>query len=218
VALTRTRAQLRGQRKARNTNTEKHVAKFGHRPVQYKSSPHCSTCRRDRDFAQRRAAGKKFRGSGVASDARHEEQYGHAPDYRDGERRHSHCRICNRTAAAKKAKLPETKRRFWKALLKKRGLTEEQYDQMLAAQGGGCAICGARSSDHNKRLGVDHNHQTGEVRGILCDNCNQGLGAFKESIQLLRRAMPYLLTNAIILASAESGEVSWPTRNVGPRD
>ena len=54
------------------------------------------------------------------------------------------------------------------------GLTVEQYDAILVAQGGGCAVCGKHPN--GRRLPVDHEHETGRVRGILCDNCNRGIG------------------------------------------
>lgn len=76
---------------------------------------------------------------------------------------------------------------------RKYGVTLEEYAAMLAAQGGGCAICGAKQK--KRRLAVDHDHETGEVRGLLCSPCNTGLGQFKDKAALLARAIDYLLTN-----------------------
>jgi hypothetical protein len=71
------------------------------------------------------------------------------------------------------------------------GLTVEQYDEILAAQGGGCAICG-RKPRENISLHVDHCHDTGTVRGILCFRCNNGIGDFANDPVLLRAAASYL--------------------------
>ena len=77
-------------------------------------------------------------------------------------------------------------------------LSNEDYDALLASQGGGCAICGTDSCYTNPRSGkmvalsVDHNHDTGTVRGILCKDCNIGLANFKDNPDLLHRAVDYL--------------------------
>lgn len=70
------------------------------------------------------------------------------------------------------------------------GLTADAFDAMLAAQGGLCAICGDRMA--GKFLHVDHCHSSGRVRGLLCTRCNPGIGYFRESIVLLRKAIGYL--------------------------
>jgi hypothetical protein len=71
------------------------------------------------------------------------------------------------------------------------GVTPEQYDEMLSAQGGTCAIC--EQVDHlGRRLAVDHDHETGEVRGLLCGRCNTMLGQMNDDPELLRRAASYL--------------------------
>lgn len=57
-------------------------------------------------------------------------------------------------------------------------LTVEQYDAMLEKQGGVCGMCGQTCSS-GRRLAVDHDHQTGRVRGLLCVRCNRGLGAYE---------------------------------------
>lgn len=54
----------------------------------------------------------------------------------------------------------------------KYGITEEQYDQLLEKQNHCCAICDKHSTESSKRLAVDHDHVTGEIRGLLCDYCN----------------------------------------------
>lgn len=72
--------------------------------------------------------------------------------------------------------------------LKRYGLVLEDYDRMLEAQGGRCAICGLS----NRVLGIDHCHKTNKVRAILCINCNAALGGFMDSPQLLRSAADYL--------------------------
>jgi hypothetical protein len=70
------------------------------------------------------------------------------------------------------------------------GLTPEQYDEMLAFQGGVCAIC--REKPGALSLHVDHDHTTGAVRGLLCVRCNNALGLFKESHDLFAAAADYL--------------------------
>lgn len=78
-------------------------------------------------------------------------------------------------------------------------MTQAQYDERLAAQGGACAIC---RGTHPGRKGifnmsVDHDHFTGRVRGLLCANCNKGIGFFKDSRELLAAAIVYLKEAAL---------------------
>lgn len=74
------------------------------------------------------------------------------------------------------------------------GITLEQYEQMLEAQGGGCAICNAKTpSARTKYFAVDHCHATSKVRGLLCTKCNRGLGLFNDRTDLLKLATNYLL-------------------------
>jgi hypothetical protein len=68
------------------------------------------------------------------------------------------------------------------------GITVSDRDAMVAAQGGGCAICGREMKPPH----VDHCHETGKIRGILCRSCNSGLGQFHDSAELLLLAVLYL--------------------------
>jgi hypothetical protein len=78
-----------------------------------------------------------------------------------------------------------------RSLKNRYGLSVADYEAMLAAQGGVCAICGQPDST-GRRLSVDHDHNTGAVRGLLCSHCNRGIGHFKDSTTLLARAIEYL--------------------------
>lgn len=72
------------------------------------------------------------------------------------------------------------------------GITPERYEEIFRLQGGRCAIC--RNVPRTIRFAVDHDHQTGEVRGILCKRCNHDLlGAGHDDILTLWRAVEYLL-------------------------
>lgn len=84
----------------------------------------------------------------------------------------------------------------WKQVLKhKYGITAADYQRMFEKQNGCCAICGKIETSHNqwglKRLAVDHDHETGRVRGLLCSNCNTRLGHL-EDIEFITKARIYL--------------------------
>lgn len=85
-----------------------------------------------------------------------------------------------------------------KKLWSKFGLTEERYAKLLAEQDGKCSICLKLEARLNWRsqkptlLSVDHNHTTGDVRGLLCTSCNRALGLFGDSLETLRSAVTYL--------------------------
>lgn len=72
------------------------------------------------------------------------------------------------------------------------GITIEDYNNLFVKQNGKCAICGKHQSELKKKLSVDHNHDTNKVRGLLCPECNFGLGKFKDNKQLLISASQYL--------------------------
>jgi hypothetical protein len=101
----------------------------------------------------------------------------------------SYCsRKCkDRATVASGAAAQAAKRHYFKS---RYGLTPQQVEEMAKA---GCAICGTTNwpGRHN-RPHVDHCHRTGKVRGILCSECNTGLGKFKDDPALLRRATEYV--------------------------
>lgn len=73
------------------------------------------------------------------------------------------------------------------------GISEDEFTALLEAQGGTCAICGSDEwPGKDNAPHVDHDHKTGVVRGILCSNCNHGLGKFKDDPKRLRAAAEYL--------------------------
>ena len=79
------------------------------------------------------------------------------------------------------------------------GLEPGQYEDMLGAQLYRCAICGTHTDDCARQLAVDHDHDTGEVRGLLCGSCNAAIGLMREDSFVFESAMAYL-SNAKVSA------------------
>lgn len=79
----------------------------------------------------------------------------------------------------------------WYRRLKKYGVTKDQYESMMVAQDGKCAIC---EDEQWLDLRVDHCHDSKRVRGLLCSTCNTGLGLFRDDPQALRNAAGYIET------------------------
>ena len=83
------------------------------------------------------------------------------------------------------------------------GISIDQYNQMLASQGGLCAVCKKpeyykHQSGKTKSLSVDHCHTTGKVRGLLCGDCNRAIGLLNDSIDLLLDAATYIQRNKAV--------------------
>jgi hypothetical protein len=96
-----------------------------------------------------------------------------------------HCKECHRAKYD-----PEKYRDYF--LRRRYGVTAAEFDALFGAQGGRCAICPAEVGPSGSALAVDHCHSTGKVRGILCANCNNGLGRFGDDPERLRAAASYL--------------------------
>jgi len=78
------------------------------------------------------------------------------------------------------------------SLRRKYNISVEDYDNLYNSQSGRCAICGKHQAELNKRLSVDHNHDTGDIRGLLCLSCNVAIGLFGDNIQIVEEVLAYL--------------------------
>lgn len=70
------------------------------------------------------------------------------------------------------------------------GMDRRTYDKMVEEQGGVCAIC--KCPDPRNQLCIDHNHRTGDIRGLLCHRCNRGLGIIRDDVNVLYDFIKYL--------------------------
>ncbi len=99
---------------------------------------------------------------------------------------------CRRRQLARRANLP-SQREYERnrKLFAKYGITWAQWHELVIGQSGLCAICGGQLSG---KMCVDHDHETGQIRGMLCNNCNRALGYFGDDSAILRSAVKYLET------------------------
>lgn len=105
----------------------------------------------------------------------------------------SYCKPCKLSANKSNPKRPETGRR--QRLKRYYGITLEDFGRIQREQNDRCAICETHIDEakvHNNTFCVDHNHKTGEVRGLLCNFCNTALGKMQDNPKLLRAAADYL--------------------------
>lgn len=97
------------------------------------------------------------------------------------------CRSCKNEVGRKKAKENNIKRY---------GITLIEFDEMFKSQNGVCAICGKPETGYNqhgiRRLCIDHDHNTGRIRGLLCGKCNHMLGLVGDSVEVLKAAIKFL--------------------------
>lgn len=96
------------------------------------------------------------------------------------------CQVCALFRRKEMNMLNKRQAELWQ----KYRLTLTGYDILLQKQNSVCAIC--KLPDYTGRLSVDHNHQTGKVRGLLCNNCNRCLGMLHDDITVLMNAVEYL--------------------------
>jgi nitrate/TMAO reductase-like tetraheme cytochrome c subunit len=71
-------------------------------------------------------------------------------------------------------------------------ISSDEYDRMFENQNGACNICKRHQSNFKKALSADHDHNTGRVRGLLCDLCNRGIGFLKDNILFLENAIRHI--------------------------
>lgn len=98
-------------------------------------------------------------------------------------------------AANRERQIILSRRNKW---LKKYGISGEDYERLLAAQNGTCAIC---QQKQERLLSVDHCHKSGAVRGLLCVKCNSALGMIGDDLGLVCRIIDYLTPKLEIVAA-----------------
>ena len=109
--------------------------------------------------------------------------------------KHPWCRECKQKYARKYNKLPAEQKKTRKRYLATRyNISLKKYEELHRNQNGMCFLCSKveKPASRNTRLCVDHNHNTGKIRGLLCDNCNRALGMFGDDYRVLQRAANYL--------------------------
>lgn len=103
------------------------------------------------------------------------------------------CKPCKREYQKKYTKDKKTQRDY--DLMRKFGILQSDYDRMLAEQDGKCWVPSCTTGEPGlgrKHYAVDHNHETGEVRRLLCHHCNMALGQAKDNPAILRELADYL--------------------------
>lgn len=84
------------------------------------------------------------------------------------------------------------KRNRLRSFSKLYNITENDYNKMFVEQNGCCAICNMHQSEFKRVLAIDHCHNTGKVRGLLCIKCNMCLGGVNDNIEILQKMIKYL--------------------------
>lgn len=107
------------------------------------------------------------------------------------DRKSNYCLSCCKIYDSNRSKIKVEKGRN-RVIKRLYGISEAQYEYMVALQSGKCKICKTSDLGRYDRLVIDHYHINGNVRGLLCNNCNTGLGLFKDSIDNLNEAINYL--------------------------
>jgi len=120
---------------------------------------------------------------------------------------HCYCKACNNARTYESRQRLHGGSRHYH-LKHRYGIGADEFAALVKQQGGMCAICGRADPEH-----VDHDHETGAIRGILCFNCNGGLGQFRDSIEALLAGAAYLdardpvTIETVSLAQARAAEL-----------
>lgn len=102
------------------------------------------------------------------------------------------CKSCNKdrqNSSMKKWYANNKEKVYWQRKKWTHGISKEDYIVMVASQNGVCAIC---NKSPRTFLKIDHNHETNDIRGLLCEKCNSGIGLLGDSITVCRNAAKYL--------------------------
>lgn len=115
------------------------------------------------------------------------------------ERTKGYCRPCKRSYSRELYDRNREYRRRYSyeaAIQRLYGITLEEREAIWEAQGRRCKICHSTGEGQKRRMHVDHDHDTGKIRGLLCHPCNIMLGGAKDSIEVLEKAIAYLRSHA----------------------
>lgn len=119
--------------------------------------------------------------------------------FRRYDRKHcleSWCKSCKRALHRRYVKKNfQREKERW--LVSEYKMTLNQYTSLLQSQNNRCAICLVPAVECTKALSVDHSHQTGKIRGLLCSACNHAIGLLKDSTESLKRAITYLEDSSV---------------------
>lgn len=123
------------------------------------------------------------------------------PEYRERQRLASAERLRRDPESVRASNKRSHERNYYKNTY---GLTNEEFETLAQSQGFACAICRCRPTGvgRTNKLHVDHDAETGQVRGLLCGTCNRGIGSLKHSVDNLRNAIAYLEQFAAVLAES----------------
>jgi hypothetical protein len=138
----------------------------------------------------------------VCGETKDRSRFSKSRDGKHGPVLRSECKECRATQAVQwfrdNADRHLETNRNWR-LPRTYGISSHQYETMLAAQNGVCAICGQKeravhgSTGMPFNLSIDHDHQTGGIRGLLCQRCNRAIGLLGDDADVARKATEYLL-------------------------
>lgn len=177
------------RKKCKECGLIKTLAEFSPHPwAKYKVRPRCKLCRNKMFQERRKEMCEYYKRKGI--DLSKSKQ----------------CRVCGKTkeptefgfqAMGKQGLSSECRECLNKRARKSFYKRYPYYIELLEKQNNACAICGATSPDPNgklRRFPVDHNHNTGMVRGLLCNRCNRALGLLGSDVAILEEAIEYLTT------------------------
>lgn len=156
----------------------------------------CSKCFEEKEYSafsvNRKTKSGRCSSCKACDSLRHRQNYEKDPNYfkrRSASFRKLNPEACRLSAARWREKNPVSPEVMRAKQLKRRyGMTLETFASLAKQQNGVCAICG----NGPNKLYVDHDHKTGKVRGLLCRNCNTGLGCFFDVSDLLEKAATYI--------------------------
>ena len=152
----------------------------------------CKKCHKPGAFKPKNLEGMKPYKCAVCGGTKH---YAHWRFYKERQKwyRHRRCVACVKKWNSRPGRKPGVyDRDYWRKY--KYGITPEEYKILWGKQNGACAIC-RRSEGEGaiSKMCIDHCHDTGKIRGLLCGSCNMGIGGLQHNPELLKRGVKYLL-------------------------